>query len=295
LFLLDDLAGRLLGERGGLALLITAWNPLIIIHFSGSVHHDTIMIFLILLGLLLYRKDYPVLAISFIVLAATVKAIALVVLVPVLVLFLRENARRTLCQYLAAIAVLAAVPLAMYLPLSSGVTRNVNQVLRMGEQSSLSSIPSTVGTVIKESVRLVGGPANSTAGHWAVRVLFLLFFLVAFLVLCGRVRDYRSLIFACGAIALLNTLAAPYLMPWYIGLALFLVVLSGDSLWIGATLGATFSLSCYVRTINGQTGVVASVILLVTAIFLLIGVLRNWGGAHATFADSYSMGMRSMG
>ncbi|MBU4301885.1 MAG: polyprenol phosphomannose-dependent alpha 1,6 mannosyltransferase MptB, partial [Actinobacteria bacterium] len=295
LFLLDDLAGRLLGERGRLALLITAWNPLIIIHFSGSVHHDTIMIFLILLGLLLYRKDYPVLAISFIVLAATVKAIALVVLVPVLVLFLRENARRTLCQYLAAIAVLAAVPLAMYLPLSSGVTRNVNQVLRMGEQFSLSSIPSTVGTVIKESVRLVGGPANSTAGHWAVRVLFLLFFLVAFLVLCGRVRDYRSLIFACGAIALLNTLAAPYLMPWYIGLALFLVVLSGDSLWIGATLGATFSLSCYVRTINGQTGVVASVILLVTAIFLLIGVLRNWGGAHATFADSYSMGMRSMG
>lgn len=277
LFLLDDLAGRLLGERGKLALLITAWNPLIIIHFSGSVHHDTIMIFLLLLGLLLYRKGYPVLAISFIVLAATVKAIALLVLVPVLVLFLRENARRTLYQYLAAIAILVAVPLAAYLPLWSGITRNVKQVVSMGEKSSLSSIPSILGTVIRESVQWLGGPANTTAGHWAVRVLFLLFFLVAFLVLCVRVRDYHSLIFACGAIALLNTLTAPYLMPWYVGWALFLMVLSGSSLWIGATVGATFSLSCYVRTINGQTGVVASVLLLLVAIFLLTGVLRNWG------------------
>jgi len=286
LFLLEDLAGKLLGERGGLALLIVAWNPLVIIHFSGSVHHDTIMIFLILLGLLLYKKEYPVLAILFIVLAAMVKAIALLVLVPVLVLFLRENARRTLSQYLAAIAVLVAVPLAMYLPLWSGITRNVNQVLSMGEKSSISSIPSILGTVIRVSVRWLGGPANTTAGHSTVRVLLLLFFLAAFLVLCFHVRDYHSLIFACGAIALLNTLAAPYLMPWYIGLALFLMVLSGSRLWIGATVGATFALSCYVRTINGQTGVVASVLLLLVAVFLLVGVLRNKGSANAMFADA---------
>ncbi len=295
LFLLDDLAGRLLGKRGRLALLIVAWNPLVIIHFSGSVHHDTIMIFLILLGLLLYRKEYPVLAICFIVLAVMVKAIALLVLVPVLVLFLRENAKRTLSQYLAAIAVLVAVPLAMYLPLWSGIKRNIDQVLSMGEKSSISSISSILGTLIKTSVRWLGGPANTAAGYSTVRILLLLFFLAVFLVLCFHVRDYHSLIFACGAIALLNTLSAPYLMPWYIGLALFLMVLSGSSLWIGATLGATFSLSCYIRTINGQTGVVASVLLLLTAVVLLIGVLRGHGSTPTTFAERHSMGMRSMG
>src|SRR5450759_4493207 len=99
LFVVDSLARRMFPSRRAFILVAVAWNPLVIIHLVGVAHNDLIMLFLILTAFLLYRQEKPVWALFSCALAVMIKTTAVFVLIPMLVLFLKQNSRWTPVSY----------------------------------------------------------------------------------------------------------------------------------------------------------------------------------------------------
>lgn len=279
LFLVDNLARRITPERRYFVLLAAAWNPLVIIHLVGGGHNDTIMVFLVLAGLLLYWKERPVVAIASMVLAAMIKSTALFVLVPMLVLFLRQHARWPLRKYIEAGAVLIAIPLALYLPTWPGL-KGFKTILSVGTEYSGISVPRFFRGGMDLALKGMG-VASSTANSFsysAARTLSLLVFLALLAFFCYRAHDVRTLAFYSGCIMFTFMFTTTWLMPWYAGFMMILVALSGSYLWTGAGAAVTFAMAWYGQGINGWPNVVFPILMLLIAIALVMGLaLRGRG------------------
>lgn len=285
LFVIDDLARRLRPDRRDFILLAAAWNPLVIIHLVGGGHNDTIMIFFVVTGFLLYHKGYPILAMGSVVLASMIKSTALFVLIPMVVLFLRQNARWTLRKYVEAAAVLIGVPLALYVPTWPGL-KGFKLVLSVGSGYSDISIPRFFRGQLSAALRGMG-LASSTAGTVSmstVRVFFMLVFIVLFVFFCYRVRDLPSLIFYAGIIIFTFTLTTTWLMPWYAGFQLVLLALTGSYRWTVAGVGLTLIMSLYGHGINGWTNSIFPVLMVLVVLALVAGSLL--GSRQRTVAES---------
>lgn len=279
LFLVDDLARRLVGDRRSFVLLAVAWNPLVLIHLVGGAHNDTIMVFLILLGFLLYRKERPVLAVVSVVLAVLIKITAVYVLIPMMVLFLRENAKRGIRQYLEAALAIIAIPLALYLPLWPGKS-GFESILWVGSRYSGASVPRFFRGHLRAALQGLGmkAPAAWTASYGATRIVFLLLFLVLFVLLCYRVRDLRSLIFYSGVIMFAFLMTTTWLMPWYAGFLVILAALSGSYLWTGGAVAVTAVMCYFGPDINRLPQSLFPVLLLLIAAFMIVAIIRK--GLH---------------
>jgi hypothetical protein len=268
LFVLDDLARRTKKDRRSFVLLALAWNPLLLIHVVGGGHNDAIMIFFILLGFLMYRKGSPVLALSSVMLAAMIKSTAALVLIPMLVLFVRENAKRELRQYVLAAVALVGIPLVLYLPYWPGLS-GLKKTLTVASGFSGAGIPYLLSRVLG----LFKWGGGDVGPHSLVRKvalgISLVFFLALFVYFCSRVRDYRSLLYYSGAIALAFLFTTSWLMAWYGGFVVVLVALSGSLLMIWAGVASTFVLSFYGRHMMPVDIRVTPVSLLVIALLLL--------------------------
>jgi hypothetical protein len=118
----------------------------------------------------------------------------------------------------------------------------------------------------------IGGGFHSGAHslvHGAALGIALVFFLALFVYLCSRVRDYRSLLYCSGAIALVFLFTTSWLMAWYGGFVMVLVALSGSRLLIWAGVASTFVLSFYGRHVTPIDSRVIPVALLAIAMVLL--------------------------
>lgn len=250
MFVLDDLACRTKKPRRSFILLAAAWNPLLLINVVGGGHNDLIMILFILLGFLLYRKGYPVLAVSSLVLAAMIKSTAILFVVPMIVLFVRENAIRSLRQYLLALVAIVAIPLILYLPCWPGI-KGLSKTLTVASSFSGSSVPYLISHALGFLARSTGASeaAAHTMGHDLALGVALGFFLAVFVFLCYRVRDYRGLLYYSGAIALAFLFTTSWLMEWYAGFVIVLVAICGSRLITWAGVALTFVLSFYGRHI----------------------------------------------
>ena len=105
------LARRLTGGDGVAALLLYAWNPLILIETAGSAHKDAIMTTFALLGLLLAVRGRLLLGLAALLLSVLVKYLtALLVLFFVVRCLAKEAAwrRAAIAVGLAMVAVLLA-------------------------------------------------------------------------------------------------------------------------------------------------------------------------------------------
>jgi alpha-1,6-mannosyltransferase len=277
LFMVDSLARRLHPRRRALILAAVAWNPIVIIQLVGGGHNDTMMIFFIVLGFLLYRQERPVLAIASTVLAVLVKTTAVFVLVPMLVLFLRQNARWTLRKYAEALGVIVALPLAMYLPVWPG-TAGFKKIISVGTDYSAVSVPSLIRGYLSSALRGLGVRASSAGslGITGTRLLFMLTFLILGAVFTYKARDLDSLIFYSGAILFAFMMCTTWLMPWYAGLVGVVMMLSGSYLMVGAGVGLTFVMSLYGRGINGWPDNLFPVMLLLMTVGVLALALRKW-------------------
>lgn len=280
LFLVDALAGRIIPERRHFALLAAAWNPLVIIHLVGGGHNDTIMVFLVLAGLLLYSKERPVAAIASMVLAGMIKSTALFVLAPMLVLFLRERRKWPLRKYVEAGVALVAIPLVLYLPTWPGL-KGFKTILSVGTEYSGISVPRFFRGGMDLALKGVG-VSSSTAGSFsysAARTLFLVLFLVLLAFFCYRVRDVRTLAFYSGCIMFTFMFTTTWLMPWYAGFMMILVALSGSYLWTGAGAAVTLAMALYGQGINGWPNVVFPILMLLIAAALVTGLFLSGRGA----------------
>lgn len=277
LFVVDSLAGRLHPARRALILAAVAWNPMVIIQLVGGGHNDAIMIFFIVLAFLLYRQERPVLAVTSAVLAVLVKTTAVFVLVPMLVLFLRQNARWGLRKYAQALAAVVVLPLAMYLPIWPGIGGFKN-IISVGTDFSEASVPRFFRGYIVSGLRWLGlrGSGATSLGTSGTRVLFMLGFLVLFAVFTWRVRDLQSLIFYSGAILFTFMMCTTWLMPWYAGMVGVVMMLSGSDLMLGAGVGTTFVMSLYGRGINGwPAGLYPLLLLAMTVLVLALALGRR--------------------
>jgi len=284
LFVINDLARRLTPDRRSFVLLAAAWNPLVIIHLVGGGHNDTIMIFFVVAGFLLYRKGYPVLAIGSVVLAGMIKTTALFVLAPMLVLFLRQNARWGLRKYAEAAAVLILVPLALYLPTWPGI-KGFKLVMSVSSEYSAASVPRFFRGQLTAVLRGLGwtGSAAGRLSASATHTFFVLVFLLLFVLFCYRVRDMGSMIFYAGAIMFCFTFTTTWLMPWYAGFLVVLVALSGSYRFTAAAAGVTLVMSLYGRGINGWTNSVFPLLMLAICVVLAAEtVLERFRPALAT-------------
>jgi alpha-1,6-mannosyltransferase len=276
LFVVDSLAGRLHPYRRAFILAAVAWNPLILVQLVGGGHNDTIMIFFIVLGFLLYRQGRPVLAVASSVLAVLVKTTAVFVLVPMLILFLRQNARWTLRKYAEAVAVIVALPLAMYLPIWPGAN-GFKKIISVGTDFSAASVPRLLKGDLEALLRGLGLRASTAGaiGADAARALFMLGFLILFAIFAYRVRDLSSLIFYSGAILFAFMMCTTWLMPWYAGLVAVVMILSGSYLMAGAGVGLTFVMSLYGSGINSWPPSLFPLLLLVIAAGVVVLALRK--------------------
>ncbi len=270
LFVLDDLARRTKKDRRSFMLLAAAWNPLLLIHIVGGGHNDAIMIFFMLLGFLMYRKGRAVLALSSVMLAVMIKSTAALFLIPMLVLFVRENAKRGLRQYVLAAVAIIGIPLVLYLPYWPGLS-GLKKTVTVASGFSGDAVPHLLSQVLNFFAWIGSGFHSGTHSlvHGAALVIALVFFLALFVYLCSRVRDYRSLLYCSGAIALVFLFTTSWLMAWYGGFVMVLVALSGSRLLIWAGVVSTFVLSFYGRHVTPIDVRVFPVALLAIALVLL--------------------------
>ena len=116
------LARRLTGGDGIAALLLYAWNPLILIEVAGNGHNDAVMMTFALLGLLLAARGWLLLGLAALLLSVMVKYLtALLVVFFVLHCLARARSwrqRAALAGRMAAVSFLVVG--ALYLPFWAG-------------------------------------------------------------------------------------------------------------------------------------------------------------------------------
>jgi hypothetical protein len=117
------LARRVTGGNGVQALLLYAWNPLILIEAAGSGHNDTVMMTLALLGVWLAANGRMLAGLAILLSSALVKYLTLVLIVFYIAHCLtRERSwhkAASLALRMAAVAALAL--LVLYAPFLSGL------------------------------------------------------------------------------------------------------------------------------------------------------------------------------
>jgi len=276
LFVVDSLARRMHAGKRAFILAAVAFNPLLIIHLVGGGHNDTIMIFLLVLAFLLYRQERPVLAVSSAVLSVLIKTTAVFVLIPMLVLFLRQNARWPLRKYGQAALAVVGLPLLFYLPMWPGVS-GLKRIISVGSDFNQVSVPKFFSVYVEKALHGLGMHTTNAAslGGSLARGAFMLAFLAVLVFCCWKVRDLDSLLFYSGVILFAFLMSTPWLMPWYAGMVIAVAALSGSYLLTGAAVGMTAVISLYGSGINKwpfQTYPV--LLLLITAGILLLGVLK---------------------
>ena len=274
LFVVDSLARRLFPAKRAFILAAVALNPFLIIQLVGGAHNDTMMLFFVLLCFLLYRHEKPVLALFSVMLAVLVKTTAAFVLLPMLVLFIRQNSRWTLRKYAQGAAVLAATPLVFYRPIWPGVS-TLKKIITVGTEFSAASVPRQFRNVLQSLLRDLGLRSSSafSIGQTATRGLFMLAFLVILGVLCYKVRDIYSLMLCSGVIIFAFVVCTSWLMPWYVGFAAVMMIVSGSYTMAAGGIGLTLVMSLYVAGLNRWPVQVFPALIALLALALVLAAL----------------------
>lgn len=246
LFVVDSLARRVFPEKRTFILAAVAWNPLLIIHLVGGGHNDTIMLFFVLLAFLLYRQEKPVWALFSCTLAVMVKTTAVFALIPLLVLFARQNSRWTLRKYGEGLAVLVVTPLAFYLPIWPGLGV-FKKIVSVGTDFNAAGVPRLFRDGLARTLRELGMRTSSSASLAAgvAHALFIVLFLALLAYFCYKIRDMRSLMLYTGAVMFAFALCTTWLMPWYAGFVAAMMFVSGSYLLAAGGIGLTLVMSLY--------------------------------------------------
>jgi alpha-1,6-mannosyltransferase len=244
--LVYSLTRRVSPGRENLAIAIAAWNPLMLLHILGGAHNDSVMVFFVILGLLLYEKDHAIWGLISVVLAVMVKAVAALALLPFLVLFLRDRRGKLIQGVTEAAACVIVIPALFYLPFWKGLAifKPLRKVFGMSSLSSVPTLTRYVLTKILSAIGLASATAESLS-RTLTHVFFLALFATLVLALLWKVRDYRSMLLSTAAILLAWFLTSGYILPWYLMLGLLVCAVSGWNATTGSTIAASGVFSLY--------------------------------------------------
>lgn len=248
---------RRCGLDAGLALWLGAANPLVLFHLVSGVHNEALMIGLLLVGTeIALRGGTRLLDPRFLAGAALIVAASAVKLPALLALgFLGlERARRRggrVRDVAAAVGVLGAVTVALYVPLSVGTGVGLGWARTLDTPTlirSWMSISTDLG-LIGGQVGVLGGLGDHTdtvltltrtVSGTAAAVLVVMLLLAT---LRGRLDPITGMGAGLGAVVLLG----PVVHPWYL-------------LWAAIPLAATRGLPRYRRAALAASAVLALVV-----------------------------------
>lgn len=223
-----SLTRRVSPGRENLALAVSAWCPILVMHTLGGGHNDIMMAFFVLTGFLLYRKDHQLWGIVVVTLAVMVKLTAALALLPLLVLYLRDKRGKPVPRAAAAAGTIIAITAISYLPFWKGI-RIFNSTRHMSTLYSFSSVPRLVSIEVQRVLIRSGmlWVRAETLANQMVQLVFLAVFAVVTIYLLTRVKDYRSMIISVAAINLVWFLTSIYILPWYLAVGLMVACVAG--------------------------------------------------------------------
>ncbi len=240
------LTRRVTPGKENMALTITAWCPLLVMHTLGGGHNDVIMIALVLAGYLLYRKGYLLTGIVVVMVAALVKIVGVFALAPMVVLYVRDKQGAPLKRLIAACAACVGVSVLLYLPFLQ--TLKIFKTTRhMSTMYTTSSVPKLFSWLY---VKVFGGAGKASASlqlsaNSRVHILFLGIAVILGILLLIGVKDYRSMVLCAAALVLVWVFTSTYILPWYLGMGLVLAALTGWNITTGALIGASTIFTLY--------------------------------------------------
>jgi alpha-1,6-mannosyltransferase len=224
------LTKRVTPGKENMALAITAWCPILVMHVLGAGHNDPVMVAFLLAGFLLYRKGYLLTGIAFVVLGAMVKITGALALAPMLVMYVRDRRGAPLKRAAAAGGVVVGLSMLVYLPFLSSL-KIFGTTLHMTKLYSTSSIPNMFSDWYRR-ILVGGGMGSVRAGLIAnsrVHILFTLLLVAIAIVLLTRVKDYRSMVACSAGLFLAWFLTSSWLLPWYLFMGLAFAAILGWS------------------------------------------------------------------
>lgn len=298
-----NLTRRVSPGRENFALAVSAWCPILVIHICGGGHNDSIMVFLVLAGFLLYRKDHAFLGLLLVLLAVMVKMSAGLALLPYLVLYVRDKRARPLRRLASAVLAVVAVPALLYIPFWDG-TRIFKSTREAAKLYSYSSVPNLIGYYARRFLAGVGvnGSRAESLVNPVVQILFLGLFAALVIYLLSRVRDFRSMILATAAISLVWFFTSLYILPWYLALGLMAAAVSGWNALSWAYIATSSIFSLYhvpglgfssAPWNSGQPGTnlyLSLPFLLLFAGILVFGMYRAWLGRDRRHGEKAAPG-----
>ena len=189
------LARRIGGSDGLSALLLYAWNPLILIETAGSGHNDGIMMALAFTGLLLLMSNRRLLGVAVLLVSVLVKYLsAILLLFAGVVVLMKEKTWRTAARVAVQMAlVMALTAAALYLPFWPFVQPSAQPG---GAGSALrAAMPNPLFYVLREGLtRVVDATTHSSQASQSVALVlpYALNALFALLLAVAAVRLIRA-------------------------------------------------------------------------------------------------------
>lgn len=239
------LARRLTGGDGLRALLLYAWNPLILVETSGAGHNDVAMIAFALLGLLvavrgpgLRTERRVLLGLALLVLSALIKYLTalLVLFFVVRCLVAEESRRRAALLALRMVVIGVALAGALYAPFAIGVDQP-GQLLGAGAPS-VNNMPNplwlTLRRVATGLATSIGGVEQAQAAETYLVWVLNLGFLVLALSVAGAVAreraDWARVATLWGVVSLVYIFVVfGATFPWYLVSPLAIAFVGGST------------------------------------------------------------------
>jgi len=239
------LTRRISPGKENMALAISAWCPILVMHVLGGGHNDALMAAFVIGGFLLYRKGYLLTGIAVVTCGAMIKIVGVLALVPMLVLYVRDKRGAPLKRLVAGGATAIGVVVLLYLPFLQSL-KIFNSTSHMTKLYSASAIP-RLFSAFYEGVLTRGGMSlvhATTVAEGRVHLVFLGIAVVIGILLLLRVKDYYSMVLCAAALSLVFCFTSTYILPWYLVLGLLLASMTGWNITTGVLVGsaAVFSL-----------------------------------------------------
>jgi len=236
-----------------LAVLLVAFNPLVLLHLVGGAHNDALMVGLLVLGIALAVEKHPILGTVMCALAASVKAPAALAIVFIGWTWLdgRVDARP---RRLFGVAVTGTIGLGIMAAFSEltglgwGWTKGLSNP---GVARTWLDAPTGLGMLLGRLFALVGLHGMTTDSITLVRDLGMLaagLIILYLLVHCDRVGLVRAIGLSLLAVAILG----PVVQPWYLTWGLIVLAPIASS----RTLAAIVSGSAFASFVGVPIGAV---------------------------------------
>lgn len=244
--LVYTLAKRVKPGKENMALAISAWCPVLVMHILGAGHNDILMVALILAGFLLYRKGYLLTGMVVVLLAALVKVNAVLALAPMFVLYVRDNNGAPLKRLVKGGAVLGGTTLILYAPFLQ--TLDIFKTTRhMAKVYSGSSVPRLISFQYQKFL-IQGGMSPFRAEEVAngrVQLLFVALLAVIAVALLLRVKDYPTMVAGAAGLFLAWFLTSSYILAWYVAAGLLIAAILGWNFTTAAMVGMSAIFGLY--------------------------------------------------